>query len=403
MRMKSLLRQSLADGSLGLSTSNSATHNDHFGEPVPSRSADPAEFVELAGVCREFEGSQVEIQPGIEFDEATARLLSDMSLASQRTVNWNAMFTIQLDADTLKLVDRQLALSDYARERGGRVVGLTVPVTGGVHADLIRGCGFFDAVPGWELFFQLSVAERVQALRNPSYRAHLKQCIEATLETSVVAKLIGVADRLIVELGYTPATQRWQEKSIEAIGHATGRSTLDTFFDIAAEDDLRTLFSLTPIGEDAENYRKRLKLWRDERLCVGGSDAGAHVETIDTFNFFTRLLARPVRELAVLSLEECVHHLTQAPARLMGIKDRGELRVGAWADIAIFDKDTVDTAPVETCNDFPAGARRLFADSIGMERVMVRGTTVLHRGRDTGARPGQFLVRARDTETVGLV
>lgn len=400
--MKSLLRQSLADGSLGLSTSNSATHNDHFGEPVPSRSADHAEFVELASVCREFEGSQVEIQPGMEFDEATTRLLSDMSLASRRTVNWNAMFTIHLDEDTLRLIDRQLAMSDYARERGGRVVGLTVPVTGGVHVDLIRGCGFFDAVAGWEPFFRLSVPKRVEALRDPSYRANLKQCIDATLETSVISKLIGVGDRLIVELGYSEATKRFQGQSMQAIGRETGRSTLDTFFDIAAQDDLRTLFSLTPIGEDAENYRKRLKLWRDDRLCVGGSDAGAHVETIDTFNYFTRLLARPVRELGVLSLEECVHQLTQAPARLMGIKDRGELRVGAWADIAIFDKDTVDTGPVQTRNDFPAGAPRLFAEAIGIERVMVRGRTVLHQGRDTGARPGQFLERARDTYTVGI-
>jgi hypothetical protein len=70
--------------------------------------------------------------------------------------------------------------------------------------------------------------------------------------------------------------------------------------------------------------------------------------------------------------------------------------------IAIFDKDTVDTAPVQTRNHFPAGAPRLFTDSIGIERVMVRGTTVLHQGRDTGARPGQFLERARDTYTVGI-
>jgi len=404
-QMKALLRAALTEGALGFSTSNSATHNDHLGEPVPSRFADHDEFVALAEVCRPFEGTMVEIQPGLDFDEETARLMSDMSVASQRTVNWNALFTISMNADFERLLERQLGMSDYARERGGRVIGLTVPIPGQAHVDMIRGCGAFDTIPGWEPFFQLSVADRVAALKDPACRARMKADVAAAAAQGVrfPTTLEGTGQRqVLVESGATPETRRLNGRSLKEIGQETGRGPLDVLFDLGVTDELRTLFTFTPVGEDEETYRKRLALWRDERLCVGGSDAGAHVETIDTFNYFTRLLARPVRELGVLSLEECVHYLTEAPAKLMGIKDRGVLKPGAWADVCLFDAATVDSRPVETRHDFPGGAPRLFAEAVGIEKVIVGGVTVMDAGRPTGALPGQFLERGRDTVTVGV-
>lgn len=402
-KMQDLLRSCLAEGSLGFSTSNSPTHNDHLGEAVPSRHATHEEFVALASVCSEFEGSQVEVQPGIAFDEDTARLMNDMSVAAQRTVNWNAMFTIGMDAKIEKTIERQLHMSDYAREHGGRVIGLTVPVTGGAHVDLIRGCGVFDVVAGWEPFFKLSVPDRVNALKDPAYREQMRAHLQASADSGyTVAATIQSGERLMVERGATPETARFNGQTLAEIGRQTGKSPLEALFDVAVADDLQTLFTFTLVGDDAETFRKRLKLWRDDRLCVGGSDAGAHVETIDTFNYFTRMLGRAVRELGVVSLEECVHHITEAPARLMGLKDRGVLRPGAWADICIFDKDTVGTDSVETRYDFPGGAPRLYANAIGIEKVIVSGKTILDGGLPTGALPGHFLQRGHDTYTVGV-
>jgi len=402
-QMQGLLRSCLADGALGFSTSNSPTHNDHLGEPVPSRHADHDEFVALASVCGEFEGSQVEIQPGIAFDDDTARLMTGMSVAAQRTVNWNAMFTIGMDADTERTIVRQLAMSDHAREHGGRVIGLTVPVSGGAHVDLIRGCGVFDVVAGWEPFFQLSIADRVHALKDPAYREQMRAHLQASVDSGyLVARSIQSGERLMVERGATPETARYNGQTFATIGRQLGKTPLDALFDVAAADDLQTLFTFALVGDDAGTFRKRLKLWRDDRLCVGGSDAGAHVETIDTFNYFTRMLGRAVRELDVLPLEECVHYITEAPAMLMGLKDRGVLRTGAWADICIFDKDTVGTDRIETRYDFPGGAPRLYAQAFGIDKVIVAGKTILDRGRPTGALPGQFMQRGRDTYTVGV-
>jgi len=400
--MQKLLSTAMGAGSLGFSTSNSTTHNDHEGEPVPSRFADHDEFVALAGICREFEGSQLQIQPGMTFDEETYRLVTDMSLAAQRTLNWNAMFTGSMDETTRALIDRQLAMSDYARERGANVVGLVVPVTGGVHIDFARG-GVFDILPGWDELFQRPVEERIRLLSDTAYRSRLKANLDSPGAAAMVfVHTVKAGERILVEYAESPAAREFLGMSVAEVAGRRGIDPVDALFDLALLDNLNTLFALIPNGEDKGTYGKRVQLWRDDRLCVGGSDAGAHVETIDTFNYFTRMLATPVREHGVLSLEECIHHITLAPARLMGLRDRGELRTGAWADICIFDPDTVGTQPVETRQDFPGGAKRLYAEASGIEQVIVGGTTIVHQGSFTGALAGRFLERGRDTYTVGI-
>lgn len=403
-QMQALMRQCLAEGALGFSTSHSATHNDHLGEPVPSRFADYDEFIALSSVCGEFAGTHVQIQPGMDFDDFATQLMTGMSVASQRTVNWNAMFTQNFNDDTVRLINRQLAMSDHARESGGRVIGLTVPIPGGAHIDLIRGCGAFDIIPGWEPFFMLSVADRVGALKDDGYRARMKQqLLQAAGDGFVLAGTLAAGERLLVEAGVTPDVARFNGASTAEIGANSGCDAIDALFNVAIADDLRTLFTFRQVSDNRESYAKRLALWRDERLCPGGSDAGAHVETIDSFNYFTRLLADPVREHGLLNLEECVHYLTEAPAALVGLKDRGVLRQGAWADICVFDKDSVGTKAIETRADFPGGATRLFAAADGIEQVIVSGLPILKRGHATGALPGQFLQRGRDTQSVGIL
>lgn len=399
-RMQALLASALEEGALGFSTSNSPTHNDHTGGPVPSRFASHEEFVALAGVCRDYEGSSVEIQPGLLFDEDTARLMSDMSLASERVVTWNAQFTSTLDQGERDTVARQLSMSDYARERGGDVVGLTVPITANAHFDLARG-GVFDIIPGWDRLFRLSRPERLTALRDATFRAYLRDCAFAPAAQAMqIVRQLMDRDFVMVERGHHAMTRRFEGRTIGQAAEELGRDPLDTLFDLALEDELETLFTFADVGEDANTYRYRLGLWRDDRLCVGGSDAGAHVETIDTFGYFTRMLERPVRQHGVLSLEECVHHITQAPARFLGLKRRGTLREGWHADITIFDPSTVARHPLQSRADLPGGAHRLYAEADGICHVFVNGSMVIDHGRYTGAVPGSFLTRGKDTRTV---
>jgi N-acyl-D-aspartate/D-glutamate deacylase len=118
--------------------------------------------------------------------------------------------------------------------------------------------------------------------------------------------------------------------------------------------------------------------------------------------YTTSFLADCIRGRQLVSLERCVQLMTSVPAALFGLRDRGVLREGAYADIVLFDPDTVATDEVKLVDDLPGGTSRLYADAIGVHMVMVNGTTVVADGKSTGALPGTVLRSGRDTYTVKI-
>jgi N-acyl-D-amino-acid deacylase len=128
---------------------------------------------------------------------------------------------------------------------------------------------------------------------------------------------------------------------------------------------------------------------------LGLSDAGAHVGQLCDAPLPTDLLGNWVRERAVIPLEEAVRKLTSEPAALFRFTDRGALRPGAFADVAVFEPERVAPGPLRRVRDFPAGADRLTADEPeGMRHVLVNGTPIRADGEsDLGARPGRLVAQ----------
>jgi N-acyl-D-aspartate/D-glutamate deacylase len=107
-----------------------------------------------------------------------------------------------------------------------------------------------------------------------------------------------------------------------------------------------------------------------------------------------------VRQRSLLSWEEAVRQLTDVPARLYGLRDRGRLVPGAWADVVVLDPDAIGHGPVRTRKDLPGGASRLYAEAVGVAHVLVNGTEIVREGVFTDARPGALIRSGRDTDTV---
>jgi N-acyl-D-aspartate/D-glutamate deacylase len=181
-----------------------------------------------------------------------------------------------------------------------------------------------------------------------------------------------------------------------------GKDPLDALLDLAVATDLDFSFSPPPGGEDDETWQLRLETWRDDRVLIGASDAGAHLDMINTFAFSTQLLAEGVRKRGLMPLEEAVYRITCLPAERFGLKDRGLLAAGMAADIVVFDPDTVDCGPCEMRRDLPENGMRITADAIGIHHVIVNGTPVITDGVLTGQRGGRILRSGKDTETVPL-
>jgi N-acyl-D-aspartate/D-glutamate deacylase len=170
--------------------------------------------------------------------------------------------------------------------------------------------------------------------------------------------------------------------------------------DLALSEGLRTSFMPRAAGDDDASWALRRELWNDDRLLLGASDAGAHLDMIDTFTYSTSLLGPGVRERGLMELETAVAHLSDRPAQLIGLRDRGRIALGYHADLTLFDPSSVGPGEIETRHDLPAGAGRLYAESTGVEHVLVGGIPLVSRGRLTQARPGRVLRSGRDTETV---
>jgi N-acyl-D-aspartate/D-glutamate deacylase len=124
---------------------------------------------------------------------------------------------------------------------------------------------------------------------------------------------------------------------------------------------------------------------------MGGGDAGAHLDAIDSFAYPTELLGSACRQHGVVDLATAVRWLTTAPAEVFSIPERGAIRPGWWADLVLFDPATVAPGPLELRNDLPGQGRRLWSSGQGVESVWVNGTELVAGGEITGARCGQVI------------
>ena len=134
------------------------------------------------------------------------------------------------------------------------------------------------------------------------------------------------------------------------------------------------------------------ELINDPRTLIALSDGGAHVDMLCDAGYCTYLLGTWVRERQAMTLEHAIQRITAQPADLFGIKGRGRLKTGNFADMVVFDPATVgSTNRPEKRFDLPGGGKRMVMPSRGIEHTIVNGVVVYANGTVTGALPGQVL------------
>jgi N-acyl-D-aspartate/D-glutamate deacylase len=395
MQMERLLHDALDAGAMGFSTSQAPTHNDGDGNPVPSRAATREELLRLAAVVSDHAGTQLElIIPGClnGFTDDEIDLMAGMSLAADRPLNWNVLGVASGGNH-----ERQLDAGSRAAAKGARVVALTLPQ--GMRIRLSFHSGFvLDGLPGWRETFALPIEERMHALSDPDTRRRL----DANAHSKEAGVLAGLArwERLEIVEGFTDDTRRLEGKKIGEIARGRNAEPFDVLCDVVIADGLRTGLRPDFGGPEPDDvWKMRAAVWRDPRAIVGGSDAGAHLDMMSGASYSTFVVGDAVRN-GHIELEEAVHLLSDVPARLYGLRDRGRIAVGAHADVVAFDPDTVGPAGERTRDDLPGGASRIVADSRGVHHVLVAGTEIVHDGAYTGSTPGVVLRAGRDTDTV---
>jgi N-acyl-D-amino-acid deacylase len=371
-RMCDVVRESMRAGAVGLATSFAPTHLGIDGKPVPSRFAELAEFEAMANVLRELGRGVVAVTPGQGF----FREIYDFQRRVGVPVTYTALLAIpgfwQMGA---KLnAEETAAGADVWPQVSCRKITMQLRMS-----DPFQ----FNQAPSFAALMGKPRATRLAAYRDPAWRA-----------------------RALAELDRTALPPRWSSIEVaETVKHAAleGRrvaelaaersaSPFDVMLDLSLDEELETRFRCIQSNDDEEGIAHLL---RAPHVVLGLSDAGAHVGQLCDAPLPTDLLGNWVRERAVIPLEEAVRKLTSEPAALFRFTDRGVLRPGAFADVAVFEPERVAPGPLRRVRDFPAGADRLTADEPeGMRHVLVNGTPIRADGEsDLGARPGRLVAQ----------
>lgn len=395
--MVELLHRSIEAGGLGLSTTRSTTHSDGDGRPVASRVADERELLALCAAVSDHEGTTLEgiVQGCLDtFADDEIELLTAMSVAAQRPINWNVL---TVDAGAPERVPRQLDASTRAAAAGGRIVALTMPVLVPMNMSFLTHCALF-LIPGWGDVMRLPVPERMEALGRAEVRADLLAKINSP--AAGVFRRLGNFKRYVLGDTFAAANAGLKGRVVGELAAERGQEPFDALLDIVLADDLRTVLWPMPTDNNEESWALRQQVWEDPRAMLGGSDAGAHLDRMCGAPYPTRFLGDMLRGRRLVGLERAVQMLTDDPARLFGLRDRGRVQEGYRADLVVFDPEAIGSEDATLVADLPGDSVRLTAGSKGIVRVLVNGTETVVDGKASGATPGTVLRSGRDTATV---
>lgn len=395
--MKQMLRNSIEEGGIGFSSSWATTHNDPTGQPVPSRHCTPEELIELSGVCADYDGTSLEFIPAVgRFEDDRIDLIARMSAAANRPLNWN-LINVTTSPKQLEVMENNLRATDYARARGGEVIALTVPCPLTTRLSFENGF-VLDALNGWREPMALPADKKLEMLADPAKRRELAELAQGP------SPLRGVAKWHVLRVGevFSDDNAEYLGRTIGEIAEDEGRDTFDVLCDIVVNDQLQTGLYSPVRGDDDETWQLRTEVWADDRTMVGGTDAGAHLDLLTTFNATTVMLEGAVKKRDLISWETAVNYITDKPAQMYGIQGRGRIAEGYQADICVIDPDEIAAHETGARHDLPGGAWRLYGGADGYDHVFCNGVEIAAGGDFTENRPGRVLRSGTDTQGTGI-
>jgi N-acyl-D-aspartate/D-glutamate deacylase len=368
-RMASLVREGIAAGAAGFSTSFSFAHRGIDGKPVPSRFADHDEVQALFAAADAAGKGVVLFTPGeqCQYEDAymwTQRIARPIMYPLFATPNGKHHVTLQM---------HERGLADGARVWPQVTPRpLTMQFTMADAYNLNTGTVFGELL-------KVSRPVRIAAYRDPEWRALAAADLEKsqmkprwdTFEISETRKFPELAGRRVSDVA--------NERRV---------TPLDLMCELALAEDLETRFRAYIANDEPEQVGELLL---HDQVILGLSDAGAHVDQLCDAPLPTDLLGQWVRERGVVPLERAVRKLSGEPADLFGFAQRGYLRPGYWADVCVFDPATVASGPTRRVRDFPADAERLTAEEpVGVRHVLVNGVPIRRDGEqlELNERPG---------------
>lgn len=380
-----LLKSAMLAGANGFSTTTIARQKGWQGAPLACTPASKDELRRYARVLKEVGRGVIQANCAYNLgslsDEEFA-LLDMLMTESGRPISWSGAVS---RSDQPEALDAYLKKIEPLVARGGKPQGTSRPLT--VEVDLKNPFVMNDLEAGQKVLGR-SVEEQIACYKDPAFRRQVRD------EFAKGGRLFSTAwiDCQVLRVG-SKKMEKYLRRTVSEIAAERGEEPIDTFFNLALEDDLNLKYLGAVANAEEDRVQRQIT---DDRILLGMSDGGAHVDMLLESNYTTYILGHWVREKKAMSLERAVHRLTEEPARLFGITDRGRLAPGLAADITIFDKDKIGSAMKATHvkRDLPAGGERLYVESRGIDYVIVNGGVLYDHGDFTDNRTGRVLHRS---------
>ncbi len=383
--MRAELTSALRAGAIGFSTSRSNNHATSDDRPVASRLASWDEVRALVNTMGELGAGLFELAqehyPEPEKRREYFDRMRDLAVESGRPIT----FVCGSNPYAPEVWQEFLALLDETAAVGGRMVGQ-------VHTrEFLSVIGFpvklpFDKLPTWS---QLRAQPLEAQLRDLATDGELRRRLVEEAEHGSYGGAIGAEARAPVwDLVRIIDAPDGPYRTVAEVAAARGASPVEVMIEATLAAGGQQFFMQPFANFDLDAV---LAMLRHPRTVPSVSDSGAHVSQIIDSSIPTHLLAYWVRQQQAFTWEEAVRMLTFDPAGVWGFHDRGLLREGFRADVAVFDPDTIAPGMPTAAHDLPAGAVRLVQKAQGLAATVVNGQVLLRHNEHTGALPGRLL------------
>ncbi|HVN90530.1 MAG TPA: amidohydrolase family protein [Candidatus Binataceae bacterium] len=379
-KIKALLKEAVAAGAMGFSTTAIPQHIGYKGRPIACRNASRDEFKAYANALKELGKGCMELALTKSVSEITdeeCEFLDLLLTESGRPATWLAVLNRD---DMPEVALASLRKAESLIRRGGIPQVSCRPLVIQIN---LRAPFILANLECWNPVFNQPAETQKAIYRDTKFRDAFREALKRP------AVFNGRWERLEVKEVTNPALQSLVGKTVADIARERGCDGVDAFLDVALEDDLGVEYTMELFNATEERIPE---LITDSRTMIGLSDGGAHVDMLCDAGYCTYLLGRWVREKQALTLEHAIKRITSEPADFFGIKNRGRLLPGMAADVAIFDFNTVGSSKRgEMRTDLPGSGRRLIMPARGVEHVIVNGQELYKEGKASGAMPGQVL------------
>ena len=366
-QMRELVRRDMEAGALGITTALIYP---------PAFFAKTDELIELCKVAAKYKGkytAHMRSEGGqlIEAVQETIRISREAGLPAEiyhlkasGEANWSKM-------------DQVIKMIEDARKKG-------VKITADMYTYPAGGTGLDASLPPW--VFDGGREAAYKRLQDPATRQKIAEAVRTpSNDWENLYLLSGSPERMVLASFRNDSLKPLTGKTLGEVAKMRGKDPIETIMDLLLEDRSRigTIYFL--MSED--NIKKQI---RQPWVSFGSDAASIATEGVflrsaahpRAYGNFARLLGKYVRDEKVISLTEAVRRLTSLPAANLGLKDRGLLQSGMFADVVIFDPQTIaDRATFEKPHQY----------SVGVRDVFVNGQHVLKNGQHTGAKPGRAL------------